>query len=146
MVTAAVGASFISTGLTHYFLSPYVVRATYMALSHQLNIQNYSLFARRKNNVVNVDDLHRINGEGWHIMANLKNEKDGKVWYIHPEPEASEQLWETLDSPRGGYKSMSGKAIRHKEKVGDNPEARMFLDEEPEKEEEKEGKEKSAAK
>jgi hypothetical protein len=79
-------------------------------------------------------------------MANLKNEKDGKVWYIQPEPETSEQLWETLDSPRGGYKAMSGKAIRHKEKIGDNPEARMFLEEEPEKEEEKKGMEKSAAK
>jgi hypothetical protein len=131
MLTIALGASFVSTGLIHYFLSPYVVRATYMALSHQLNLQNYSLFGRRRNNVVNVDDLHRINGEGYRIIANLKNEADGKVWYIHSEPEVSSQFWETLDRPRGGYKTMSDKAVRYKEKVGDNPEARMFLEEEP---------------
>jgi len=97
-----------------------------MSLSHQLNLENYSIFARRKNNVVNVDDLRRIEGEGYRIIANLKNDADGKVWYIHPEPEVSAQFWETLDRPRGGYKTMTGKAVRYKEKIGDNPDAIMF--------------------
>jgi hypothetical protein len=122
----ALGASLLSTGLIHYFLSPYVLRATYMSLSHQLNLQTYSLFCRRKNNVVNVDNLHRIEGEGYRITANLKNEADGKVWYIHPEPEVSAQFWETLDRPRGGYKTMTGKTIRYKEKIGDDSEAKLF--------------------
>lgn len=102
-----------------------------MSLSHQLNLENYSIFARRKNNVVNVDDLHRIEGEGYRIIANLKNEADGKVWYIHPEPEASAQFWETLDRPRGGYKDLTEKTITYKAKVGDNPESRIFEDEKP---------------
>ena len=106
-----------------------------MSLSHQLNLENYSIFARRKDNVVNVDDLRRIEGEGYRIIANLKNDADGKVWYIHPEPEASAQFWETLDRPRGGYKDVNtGKTITYKAKVGDNPESRMFEDEEPPKE------------
>lgn len=100
-----------------------------MALSHQLNLENYSIFARRKSNVVNVDDLRRINGEGFRITANLKNDVDGKVWYIHPEPEVSAQFWETLDRPRGGYKDVTGKTITYKAKVGDNSESRMFEDE-----------------
>ena len=102
-----------------------------MALSHQLNLENYSVFARRKDNVVNVDDLRRIEGEGYRIMVNLKNDADGKVWYVHPEAQVSAQFWETLDRPRGGYKDFSGKAITYKAKVGDNPEARMFEDEKP---------------
>ena len=106
-----------------------------MSLSHQLNLENYSIFARRKDNVVNVDDLRRIEGEGYRIIANLKNDADGKVWYIHPEPEVSAQFWETLDRPRGGYKDVNkGKTITYKAKVGDNPESRMFEDEEPPKE------------
>jgi hypothetical protein len=100
-----------------------------MALSHQINLQTYSLFARRKDNVVNVDDLHRIQGEGYRALANVKNEKDGKVWYVHPEAESSGQFWETLDQPRGGYKTMSGKTIRYKEKVGDiSPEATSWME------------------
>src|SRR5271154_4386527 len=122
----ALGASLLSTGLIHYFLSPYVIRATYMSLSHQLNLENYSLFARRKNNVVNVDDLHRIQGQGYNLYVNLKNETDGKVWFIHSEPEISGKFWETLDRPRGGYKSMSEKTITFKAKVGDDLEARLF--------------------
>lgn len=122
----ALGASLLSTGLIHYFLSPYVVKATYMSLSHQLNLQNYSIFARRKNNVVNVDDLRRINGEGYRIIANLKNDADGKVWYIHPEPDVSAEFWETLDRPRGGYKTVSEKTITFKAKIGDNPESKIF--------------------
>jgi len=97
-----------------------------MSLSHQLNLENYSLFARRKSNIVNVDDLRRIEGEGYHITANLKNDADGKVWYVHPEPELSAKFWETLDMPRGGYKTMTGKTIRYKEKIGDNAEAQTF--------------------
>ena len=99
-----------------------------MALSHQLNLENYSIFARRKNNVVNVDDLRRIEGEGYRIMANLKNDADGKVWYIHPEPEVSSEFWETLDRPRGGYKNGTGKTVTFKAKIGDNPQSRMFED------------------
>jgi hypothetical protein len=102
-----------------------------MSLSHQLNLENYSIFARRKNNVVNVDDLHRINGEGYKMHVNLKNEKDGKVWFVHSEPEISGGFWETLDRPRGGYKSMSGKNVTYKAKVGDDSEARLFEDEQP---------------
>lgn len=78
--------------------------------------------------MVNVDDLRRIEGEGYLIAANLKNDADGKVWYVHPEPEFSGKLWETLDMPRGGYKTMSGKTVRYKEKIGDNPNAAVFED------------------
>jgi hypothetical protein len=94
-------------------------------------LQNYSVFARRKNNLVNVDDLRRIDGEGYRIMVNLKNDADGKVWFIHPEPEASAEFWETLDRPRGGYRVMSGKNIKYKEKIGDDPNSRMFEEEIP---------------
>lgn len=97
-----------------------------MSLSHQLNLQNYTIFARRRNNVVNVDDLRRIEGEGFRMIANLKSDTDGKVWYIHPEPDVSGKFWETLDSPRGGYKVMTGKSMKFKEKIGDSPDARMF--------------------
>ena len=102
-----------------------------MSLSHQLNLESYSIFARRKNNVINVDDLRRIEGEGFRMIANLKNDADGKVWYVHPEPESSAQFWETLDMPRGGYKTMTGKTVRYKEKIGENPESRMFEEEFP---------------
>jgi hypothetical protein len=95
-----------------------------MSLSHQLNLQNYSLFARKKDNVVNVDDLKRINGEGYRLHVNLKNEADGRVWYV--EPDVAKDLWETLDRPRGGYREMTGKNVVFKVKVGDNPEARIF--------------------
>lgn len=98
-----------------------------MSLSHQLNLETLTVFARRKNNVVNVDDLKRIDGEGFRMIANLKDETSGKIWYIHPEQEVSAQFWETLDRPRGGYKDLSlGKGVRFKEKVGEKPEARMF--------------------
>jgi hypothetical protein len=103
-----------------------------MSLSHQINLETCSVFARRKNNVVNVDDLRRIEGEGLRIMVNLKDDKGGKVWYVHPEPEASAEFWETLDRPRGGYKDVvPGKAVKYKAKVGDNPEAELFEVEEP---------------
>ena len=104
-----------------------------MSLSHQLNLENYSIFARRKNNIVNVDDLHRLDGDGYRMHVNLKNGADGKVWFIHSEPEISKEFWETLDRPRGGYKDLSGKSVIYKSKVGDNPDARMFEDEQPEK-------------
>jgi hypothetical protein len=123
---AALGASVLSTGIIHYFLSPYVIRATYMSLSHQLNLETYSIFARKKNNIVNVDDLRRIEGEGLRIIVNVKNGRDGKVWYVHPEPELAAKFWETLDMPRGGYKNMTGKAVRYKEKIGDDPNAAVF--------------------
>ena len=100
-----------------------------MSLSHQLNLENYSVFARRKNNVVDVDDLRRIDGEGYRIYVNLKNDADGKVWYVDPEPTVSAQFWETLDKPRGGYKVMTGKTITYKAKIGDNPESRLFEEE-----------------
>ena len=56
----------------------------------------------------------------------MKNEKDGKVFYVHNEPEVSGKFWETLDRPRGGYKTVTGKTIKYKEKIGDNPEASLF--------------------
>ena len=61
----------------------------------------------------------------------MKNEKDGKVYYVHNEPEISAKFWETLDRPRGGYKTVTGKTIKYKEKIGDNAEATLF--EEPPK-------------
>jgi len=101
-----------------------------MSLSHQLNLQNYSLFARKKNTIVNVDDLKPLHGDNKLSLtkgfANLKNEADRKLWYIHPEMEVSREFYETLDRPRGGYKSPTGKSIQFKEKVGDDPHARMF--------------------
>jgi hypothetical protein len=98
-----------------------------MSLSHQLNLQTLNLFARRKNNVVNVDDLRRIEADGFRLAANLKDESTGKIWYVHPEQEISGEFWETLDKPRGGYKDLStGKGVRFKEKVGEGTEARMF--------------------
>jgi hypothetical protein len=139
----ALGASILSTGLIQYFLSPYVARATYMSLSHQLNLQNYSLFARRKSNIVNVDDLKAIHGDNALSLrksfANLKNEADGKYWYVHPEQDISKEFYETLDRPRGGYKNSTGKGVVYKEKLGDNPLARMFEEPTPavEKEERK---------
>lgn len=61
------------------------------------------------------------------MIANLKDQSSGKIWYIHPEQEVSKGFWETLDRPRGGYKEMSlGKGIRFKEKVGERAEARVF--------------------
>jgi hypothetical protein len=113
-----------STGLINYFLTPYVIRATYMSLSHQLNLENISIFARKKNNVVNVDDLKRIEGEGYRMHVNIKNEADGRVWYV--QSEVAQEFWKTLDAPRGGYKDVGGKGVTFKAKVGDNPEARVF--------------------
>ena len=61
------------------------------------------------------------------MIANLKDESTGKIWYIHPEQEISGDFWDTLDRPRGGYKDLSlGKGVRFKEKVGESAEARMF--------------------
>ena len=103
-----------------------------MSLSHQLNLENYSLFARRKNNVVNVDDLRRIEGEGYRMHVNVKNEADGRVWYIQSNPQdLAKDFWETLDRPRGGYKDVSGRAVTFKAKVSDNPEARVFEEDVP---------------
>jgi hypothetical protein len=116
-------------------MTPYVAKATYMSLSHQFNLENYSVFARRRNNVVNVDDLRQIHGEGLRPNVNLKNDRDGKVWYVHPEPEVSSKFWEALDRPRGGYKTVTEKTIVYKAKVGDGPESRLFEEEEPPKEE-----------
>jgi len=103
-----------------------------MSLSHQFNLENYSLFARRKNNVVNVDDLRRIEGDGYRMHVNLKNEADGRVWYIQSDPQAlAKEFWETLDRPRGGYKDVSGQAVTFKVKVSDNPDARVFEEDVP---------------
>jgi hypothetical protein len=122
----ALGASLLSTGLINYFLTPYIIRATYMSLSHQLNLQNYSFFARQKNNIVNVDDLRRVEGEGVRMHVNVKNEADGRVWYVQPEIAA--EFWATLDRPRGGYREGGGGRVVFKAKVGEDPEARVLGD------------------
>ena len=130
---SALGASVLSTGLIHYLLTPYVARAKYYQFTHQLNLQTYSLFARTKNNLVDVDDLQRISGEGLRALVNVKNNKDGKVFYVHSEADVSGKFWETLDRPRGGYKTVTGKTMRYKEKIGDGTKASLF--EQPPKEE-----------
>jgi hypothetical protein len=110
--------------LIHYFLSPYVIRATYISLSHQFRLETYSVFARRQNLIVNVDDLRRVESDGYRFAANLKDDSNGKVFYIHPEIEGANTIWKILDAPRGGYKETSKKW--YKAKIGDDMEARVF--------------------
>lgn len=76
-----------------------------------------------------MDELHRVNGEGYNMHVNLKNEGDGKVWFVHSEPEISGRFWEVLDRPRGGYKEMSGKTVTYKAKIGDDSAGRLFEEE-----------------